>query len=363
MTAGAEASRAIVGAMVGLLYGSVLALLSLFLFGGGGAHGTSIPLLLSSAPLGVFALVGKLVGEPYMGYGDNATVLGAPLVWAGLGWLVALSGRGRLRTRSDPGSVALCVRARAHRDGRRGAGPFGAPGANIAGARYVGDDLPGWASGVVVKHEGWPRSEAGDCWSNGRPFVWLRSRVSVIRRDRRWSRQHRSLIAVISAAWRPPLGRQSRWCIACRRGDTLRNALWYTADMDGARVGGCAVRPWDEPQPHSGSGSVAVRVGPRARRDDSRLAYRFSCRSVESAAVGRYVGDGLPGWAGGVVVANKQAQSTSTDRLTTACGRNSRSRHRNDLRSQTALPKQTQQNRLTAPVPVAPQQSSENAIW
>jgi hypothetical protein len=70
---------------------------SLFLFGGGGAHGTSIPLLLSSAPLGVFALVGKLVGEPYMGYGDNATVLGAPLVWAGLGWLVALSGRGRLR--------------------------------------------------------------------------------------------------------------------------------------------------------------------------------------------------------------------------------------------------------------------------
>jgi hypothetical protein len=97
MTAGPEASRAIVGAMVGLLYGSVLALLSLFLFGSGGAHGTSIPLLLSSAPLGVFALVGKLVGEPYMGYGDNATVLGAPLVWAGLGWLVALSGRGRLR--------------------------------------------------------------------------------------------------------------------------------------------------------------------------------------------------------------------------------------------------------------------------
>jgi hypothetical protein len=83
--------------MVGLLYGSVLALLSLFLFGGGAAHGTSIPLLLSSAPLGVFALVGKLVGEPYMAYGDNATVLGAPLVWAGLGWLVALSGRGRLR--------------------------------------------------------------------------------------------------------------------------------------------------------------------------------------------------------------------------------------------------------------------------
>jgi hypothetical protein len=83
--------------MVGFLYGSVLVLLSLFLFGGGRAHGTSIPLLLSSAPLGVFALVGKLVGEPYMGYGHNATVLGAPLVWAGLGWLVAVSGQGRLR--------------------------------------------------------------------------------------------------------------------------------------------------------------------------------------------------------------------------------------------------------------------------
>jgi len=86
-----------VGAMVGLLYGSVLAILSLFLFGGGGAHGTSIPLLLSSAPLGVLALVGKLVGEPYTGYGHNAAVVGAPLVWAGLGWLVALSGRERLR--------------------------------------------------------------------------------------------------------------------------------------------------------------------------------------------------------------------------------------------------------------------------
>ena len=97
MTAHPEARRAIVGAMVGLLYGSVLALLSLWLFAGGSAYGTSIPLLLSSAPLGVFALIGKLVGEPYMGYGHNATVLGAPLVWSGLGWLVARSGRGRLR--------------------------------------------------------------------------------------------------------------------------------------------------------------------------------------------------------------------------------------------------------------------------
>jgi hypothetical protein len=194
MRAGPDARQAIVGAMVGLLYGSVLAFLSLGAIGGG--HGSIVPLLLSSAPLGVLLLVGNLVG-----------------------------------------------------------------------ASHVGEAI---------------------------------------------------LFAMLYG---------------------------YTADMDGARVGGCAVRRWDEPQTHSGSGSVAVRVGPRARRDDDRLAYRFSCRSVESAAVGRYVGDGLPGWAGGVVVANKKVQSTSTARLTTTCGRNSRSRHRNDLRGQTALPKQTQQNR------------------
>jgi hypothetical protein len=97
VNAGSEVRQAIVGAMVGLLYGSVLAFLALFLFGGGGAHGTSIPLLLSSAPLSVFALVGKLVGEPYVDYGYKATVLGTPLVWAAFGSLVALSGRSRLR--------------------------------------------------------------------------------------------------------------------------------------------------------------------------------------------------------------------------------------------------------------------------
>src|SRR5882762_4487092 len=93
MRAGSEARRAIVGAMVGLLYGAVLALLSAFLFGGG--HGISTPLLLSSAPVGVFALAGKLVGEPYVGYGYNATLVGTPLVWAALGSLVALSDRGK----------------------------------------------------------------------------------------------------------------------------------------------------------------------------------------------------------------------------------------------------------------------------
>jgi|GEM_PF-3505368 len=91
MRAGLEGRRAIVGALVGLLYGCVLALWSLVLFGSG--HATSIPLFLSSAPLGVLGLVGKLVGEPYVGYGYKATLLGAPLVWAALGSLIALSGR------------------------------------------------------------------------------------------------------------------------------------------------------------------------------------------------------------------------------------------------------------------------------
>jgi len=79
--------------MVGLLYGAVLALLSAFLFGGG--HNISTPLLLSSAPVGVLILVGNTFGEPYVGYGYNAALFGAPLVWAGLGSLVALAYRGK----------------------------------------------------------------------------------------------------------------------------------------------------------------------------------------------------------------------------------------------------------------------------
>ena len=93
MTTSSDSRRAIVGAIVGLLYGSVLALWSLLLFGGG--HATSIPLFLSSAPLGALFLVGKLFGQPYIGYGYNAALLGAPLVWAALGLLVALPGRTR----------------------------------------------------------------------------------------------------------------------------------------------------------------------------------------------------------------------------------------------------------------------------
>lgn len=93
MMSGSEWWRAIVGAVVGFLYGSALALWSLVLFGSG--HATSIPLLLSSAPLSVVALAGKLVDEPYVGYAYKATLLGAPLVWAAFGSFLALSPRGK----------------------------------------------------------------------------------------------------------------------------------------------------------------------------------------------------------------------------------------------------------------------------
>jgi hypothetical protein len=93
MRTSSEARRTIVGAIVGLLYGSVLAFLS-FLANFAG-HGTELPLLLSSAPFGVLDLAGELVGAPYVGYGRVATLLSVPLVWATFGSLVALSGRGR----------------------------------------------------------------------------------------------------------------------------------------------------------------------------------------------------------------------------------------------------------------------------
>src|SRR5262245_21985269 len=93
MRAGSEVRRAIVGAIVGLLYGAVLALLSAFVFGNG--HNISTPLLLSSAPVGFLIVVGKLFGEPYVGYAYKAALFGAPLVWAVLGSLVALSYRGK----------------------------------------------------------------------------------------------------------------------------------------------------------------------------------------------------------------------------------------------------------------------------
>jgi hypothetical protein len=79
MRAGSESRRAIVGAIVGLLYGSILAFLSLLATGAG--HNTYVPLFLSSAPLGAF--------------GFEAGLLGAPLVLATFGSLVAPFGRGK----------------------------------------------------------------------------------------------------------------------------------------------------------------------------------------------------------------------------------------------------------------------------
>jgi hypothetical protein len=73
--------------MVGLLYGSILSFLSIFAAGGG--HGTGIPFVLSSAPLDVFGLAAWRSD-----LGGLAMLLAPPLVWAAIGSLAALSGRG-----------------------------------------------------------------------------------------------------------------------------------------------------------------------------------------------------------------------------------------------------------------------------
>ena len=89
MTAGSEWRQVVVGAIAGLLYGLLLAFLSFGAIGAG--HGTLIPLIVSSAPLGV----------AYPGASSDAereaalfTMLFAgPLLWMLLGWLVALASR------------------------------------------------------------------------------------------------------------------------------------------------------------------------------------------------------------------------------------------------------------------------------
>jgi hypothetical protein len=69
----------------------MLSLLSVFAIGGG--HGTPVPLMLSSAPLGgIFWFAHDFVGS-YVA--NQVALLSAPLVWAALGSLVALSGRGK----------------------------------------------------------------------------------------------------------------------------------------------------------------------------------------------------------------------------------------------------------------------------
>jgi len=80
--------RAIVGAVVGLAYGYILASLSFLALGAG--HGTSVPFFMSSAPLGVLGFFGEF------GF-DAVLVGGAPVVWATFGALVAPSGRTKWR--------------------------------------------------------------------------------------------------------------------------------------------------------------------------------------------------------------------------------------------------------------------------
>ena len=90
MTFSTETRRPIAGAVAGLLYGMVLAFLSLGAVGGG--HGTSIPLYVSSAPLGVVSLLPDTSNVREAAF--YALLYGPPLVWLLPGWLVALTGRG-----------------------------------------------------------------------------------------------------------------------------------------------------------------------------------------------------------------------------------------------------------------------------
>jgi hypothetical protein len=86
MRACPESRRAIVGAVVGFAYGSVLAFLSFLAMGAG--HGSWVPFLLSSAPFGALVFFGD--------FGFHAALIGgAPIVWATFGALLASSGRAK----------------------------------------------------------------------------------------------------------------------------------------------------------------------------------------------------------------------------------------------------------------------------
>jgi hypothetical protein len=91
MTASSGSKRATVGLLLGLSYGSILAVLSLGAAGAG--HGTLIPLLLSSAPLSVFYWVAK--ADAGLEVAFFAMLYGGPIIWAALGLLIALPGRGK----------------------------------------------------------------------------------------------------------------------------------------------------------------------------------------------------------------------------------------------------------------------------
>jgi hypothetical protein len=62
----------------------------------GGGHGSVVPLLLSSAFFfGVFLVAKYLGASAYLGEAICNAMLSAALIWAALGWLVTLSGRGK----------------------------------------------------------------------------------------------------------------------------------------------------------------------------------------------------------------------------------------------------------------------------
>ncbi|MCC8937449.1 hypothetical protein H8A99_13445 [Bradyrhizobium sp. Arg68] len=89
MTAGSSWKRAAADAIAGLAYGLLLASLSFGAIGAG--HGTLIPLVVSSAPLGIGYLGAGL--DAARGTALFCMLYFGPLLWMLLGWLVALPGR------------------------------------------------------------------------------------------------------------------------------------------------------------------------------------------------------------------------------------------------------------------------------
>ena len=156
MRAGPEARQAIVGAMVGLLYGSVL-IVSVIIRDRAAVTVRTVPFIAVISAAWRRRL-GALIISPvasHLGGRPDGTALGTLLVWAGLGSLVALSGRGKslrlarilvlLQYASGFALVAIDQSAWNvrvfHTDLWR---------ASSVMVSCVGDALPAWAGGVVV---------------------------------------------------------------------------------------------------------------------------------------------------------------------------------------------------------------------
>jgi len=147
MTIGLESRRAIVGAIVGLMYGSALKLLSIFAADGG--HGSPIPLWLTSAPFGAFGLVAWRVAASEFADSSAAFQSAARM---GSGWDFG----GAFETAETyPGfaAVAVYVCARARRYDRLSVCRSQSDTARRVGddlRRCVGARLPRGTGGVVV---------------------------------------------------------------------------------------------------------------------------------------------------------------------------------------------------------------------